>query len=138
MRKVLATILCLAIAAAMGTMAATSLTCGVGLARGTDTWCGLGYFWVVAIPMAVLCGVVLGTPLYYIFRWLKLKAWWHYTLAGAVAAVPGWLVLAQPFASVRWGQSGLYDTLNYLGTGALAALAFHLLLTHVLGSENAA
>jgi len=135
---VFATLLYLAIAAALGAMAATSLTCAVGLARGTDTWCGLGFIWLVAIPMAVVCALVVGIPLYLVFRWLHLHSWWQYTLAGAIAAVPGWIALAQPFASVRWEQSGFYDTLNYLGTGSLSALAFHLLLKHVLGPENAA
>lgn len=138
MRKIFATFLCLVIASAIGAMGATSFTCSVGLFRGTDTWCGLGYFWIVAIPMSAIFAIVLGGPMYLVFRWLRVKAWWQYTSAGAIAAVPGWFVLAQPFASARWEQFGLYDTLNYLGTGALAALAFHFLLNHVLGLENAA
>jgi hypothetical protein len=35
----------LAVAAVMGVMAATFFTCGVGLANGTSTWCGLPLAW---------------------------------------------------------------------------------------------
>ena len=138
MRSLFGVIFCLALAAAVGAIAATSLTCGVGLARGTDTWCGLGSIWIAAIPLAVVCAVAAGTPMFFMFRWLRLEAWWQYTLAGAAAAVPGWFLLARPFTSARWEQSGLYDSLNYLGTGALAALAFHVLLKHVFDLDNAA
>ena len=88
--------------------------------------------------MAVVAAVILGTPLYFVFRRLGLQAWWQHALAGIIAAVPVWLLLAQPFAPVRWEQSGFYDTLNYLGTGVLAALVFHALSRRVLEAENAA
>ena len=44
-------------------------------------------------------------------NWLPLC---HTCLGGA----------CQPFASVRWAQSGLYDSLNYLGSGLAGGLAY--------------
>lgn len=137
-RNIAITIICLTLSAAIGTMAATSFTCGVGLLRGTETWCGLGYIWIVAIPIAVAVALVLGTPLCLIFYWLRLKAWWQYTVAGVLVATPVWASLAQPFASARWQQSGFYDTLNYLGSGALSALAFHFLVPKVSRTRSPA
>lgn len=40
------------------------------------------------------------------------------------AALPVWISLAEPFSSVRWYRSGVYDSLIYLGTGLVASLMF--------------
>jgi uncharacterized membrane protein len=137
MRRAVEFILCLAVSAALGTMLATSFTCGVGKLNGTDTWCGVGYFWIVGIPIAVVVAFVAAWPLLLIFRRLKLRKSWHYAAAGVLAAAPVWLALAQPFSSVRWLQAGLYDTLNYLGTGLAAALVYWFLAKRTLGTGAA-
>ncbi|MET3918553.1 hypothetical protein ABID97_005384 [Variovorax sp. OAS795] len=60
-------------------------------------------------------------------RW-NLKRWWQFALGGLLLAVPFWNELAVPFDSVRWAQSGLFDSLNYLGSGAVGGLVFWLLV----------
>lgn len=110
--------------ALIGVTGATSLTCGVGLAMGTDTWCGLGWFWLIGWPFAVVISVVLGLPIYFLFRWLGLHSWWHFAIGGVLLAAPLWYELAQPFQSPRWQVAGAFDTLNYLGSGLLGGLVF--------------
>ncbi len=127
MRHIVEAVLMLAVCAAAGAMSATTFTCAVGLANGTDTWCGVGYFWLAAIPLAIVIAWVAGAELLWPFTRLKLNAWWHYALAGGIAALPVWGLLAQPFTSVRWQQSGFYDSLNYLGTGVASAVLFWFL-----------
>jgi hypothetical protein len=127
MRTFIKLTLLLAASAAMGTMAATSVTCGVGLINGTDTWCGVGYFWILAVPISIVVAWITGALLLLPFNKLKLKAWWHYAVAGLIAAVPVWMSFAQPFSSLRWQQSGPYDSLNYLGTGLISSVLFWLL-----------
>jgi hypothetical protein len=114
----------LGLAAIMGVSAATSMSCGIGLLAGTSTWCGLPLFWLVGWPIAGLTAIVLGLPTYLAFRRLGLARWWQFALGGALLAVPFWYQLAQPFSSARWVASGSYDSLNYLGSGFLAGLAF--------------
>jgi hypothetical protein len=114
----------LGVAAVIGVSVATSASCGIGLLAGTSTWCGLPLFWMVGWPIAGIAAVVLGLPIYLAFRCLGLVRWWQFALGGAFLAVPFWYLLAQPFSSTRWASSGLYDSLNYLGSGSLAGFAF--------------
>ena len=114
----------LAFAAAIGVTAATSTTCGVGLAHGTGTWCALPLVWLIGFPIAIVVALIFGLPLALVFRKLRLTRWWQFALAGFTCAVPTWMDLAEPFTSVRWAQSGLYDSLNYLGSGCAGGLAY--------------
>jgi hypothetical protein len=114
----------LAAAAIMGVMAATFFTCGVGLVNGTATWCALPLAWLVGFPFAILAAIVFGVPLTFIFWKLGLQRWWQFALTGVVAALPLWYDLAAPFHSPRWQSSGVYDSLNYLGSGFGAGLAY--------------
>jgi len=122
----------LGLAAIIGVSAATSTSCGIGLLAGTSTWCGLPMSWLVGWPIAVVTAVVLGLPTYLAFKRLGLVRWWHFALGGALLAAPFWYQLAQPFSSARWMSSGSYDSLNYLGSGLLAGLAFWWLSTRTL------
>ena len=131
MRRIVEAIICLAISGAAGTMAATTITCGVGRLNGTDTWCGVGFIWIVAIPVSVLVALLLGGPLAMAFNRLKIEAWWQYGLAGFAASLPVWAALSQPFESARWQSDGPYDTLNYVGSGVLSAMAYWFLAKHV-------
>jgi hypothetical protein len=116
----------LCVAAVVGVIAATTVTCVVGLSAGTDTWCGATIPFVGA-PIAIVCALVAGFPAYLVFRRLELGSWWHYVLGGVLIAVPAWYVLAMPFDSPRWEHAGFFDSLNYLGSGLLAGLAFYWL-----------
>jgi ABC-type spermidine/putrescine transport system permease subunit II len=130
MRKAFA-LLCLA--AVAGVVGATAVTCGVGLAHGTGTWCGLPLYWIVGIPPAIFSALVFGLPAYWLFRKVGLRRWWQFVLGGLVFAIPVWYELAQPFESARWRASGFFDSLNYLGTGALAGFAFWWLMFRMRG-----
>ncbi|MDO9334181.1 MAG: hypothetical protein Q7T57_06650, partial [Dehalococcoidales bacterium] len=68
--------------------------------------------------------VILGLPAHLAFRRLGLRSWWQFMLGGLIFAVPVWYSLAEPFESPRWIQSGFFDSLNYLGSGAIAGFAF--------------
>ena len=114
----------LAVAAVIGVAAATSTTCGVALAHDTRTWCGLPFVWFIGFPVAIVAAIVLGLPLTLIFWKLRLTRWWQFGLTGLVCAMPIWSVLAQPFGSTRWAQSGFFDSLNYLGSGFVGGLAY--------------
>ena len=136
-RRAVLVLICLAIAGAVGTMVATAFTCGVGLLKGTHAWCGLQYIWLAAVPLSVLVALLAGPVLHVLFQRFRIQAYWQYALAGGIASLPLWVVLAQPFESVRWRQSGLYDTLNYVGTGLLAAVFYRFLAGNVLGRNDA-
>jgi hypothetical protein len=66
--------------------------------------------------------LVIGVPAYFLFRWLGIRHWFWFALGGLLIAVPFWSLLAEPFHSARWHQAGLFDSLNYLGSGLLAGL----------------
>jgi hypothetical protein len=117
----------LCVAAVAGVIAATTLTCGVGLLSGTATWCGI-LIPLVGTPVAIVCALVAGIPAYLLFRQLNVSKWWHYALGGVVIAVPTWYELAMPFSSSRWHHAGAFDSLNYLGSGLFAGLTFFFLL----------
>ncbi len=87
--------------------------------------------WIVAIPVSILVALILGGPLAIAFRWLKFNAWWQYALGGLAASLPAWVALSQPFESARWQSVGLYDTLNYVGSGVLSAIAYWFLSQHI-------
>jgi hypothetical protein len=114
----------LCLAAVVGVAIATAGTCGIGLANGTGTWCGLPLYWVFGFPPAMLVAVVFGLPAYLVFQRAGLRSWLWFVLGGVLFAVPVWHSLAQPFESPRWIQSGFFDSLNYLGSGAIGGLAF--------------
>ena len=87
--------------------------------------------------MAVVVAVIAGPVLHFTFWRLRFQSVWHYAIAGVLASLPLWFALAQPFESARWQQSGLYDTLNYVGSGLLAALCYWLLTRTVLRANVA-
>ena len=114
----------LGVAAVIGVVVATSTTCGVGLAHGTGTWCALPLVWFFGFPLAIIAALIFGLPLALLFWKLRLTRWWQFGITGFLCAIPAWMELAEPFASVRWAQSGLYDSLNYLGSGLAGGLAY--------------
>lgn len=123
-KSALRTMSMLGVAAVIGVTAATFTTCGVGLVHGTSTWCGLPLVWFIGFPIAVSVAIVFGLPLAFLFWKLRLTHWWQFGITGLVCAVPPWIALSQPFTSVRWTESGLYDSLNLLGSGLAGGLAY--------------
>lgn len=123
-KSVFRTMSMLGVAAIIGVAMATLATCGVGLVRGTGAWCALPLVWLFGFPLAVVVALLFGLPLALLFWKLRLTRWWQFGMTGFVCALPFWIALAAPFTSVRWAQSGLYDSLNYLGSGLAAGLAY--------------
>lgn len=123
-KSVFRTMSMLGVAAVIGVTAATFATCGVGLAHRTGTWCALPLFWFIGFPLAIGVALIFGLPLAFVFWKLRLTRWWQFGIAGFTSAIPLWIELAQPFTSVRWAQSGLYDSLNSLGSGLASGLAY--------------
>jgi hypothetical protein len=119
----------LCVAAVLGVVAATFCTCGIGLVSGTSTWCGLPLFWFIGFPMAIVSALVFGAPVAFIYRRFGLVQWWQFVLGATIAAIPFWFELAEPFDSPRWKQSGFFDSLNYLGSGAFAGLFYWWFVT---------
>jgi hypothetical protein len=126
----------LALAALLGVVGATGSACVIGLFTGTGTWCGFPLEWPLGAVVAIPVAVVVGLPVDWLFRRLHLRRWWQFLLIGLLSAIPVWYVLADPFASVRWLQSGGFDSLNYLGTGAVAGLAYWWLRVHRAARSN--
>lgn len=122
-KSVLRTMMMLGIAAVIGVTVATSATCGVGLAHGTGTWCALPLSWLIGFPFAIIAALVFGLPVAFLFWKLRLTRCWQFGTAGLMCAIPFWMELAAPFTSVRWVQSGFYDSLNYLGSGLAGGVA---------------
>ena len=112
------------LAAILGVVTATGSACGIGLASGTDTWCWLGWVWLIAFPTAIAFALFIGLAAALLYRKLGLTHWWQFLIGGTLIAIPYWLAMAEPFASVRWEQSGFFDSLNYLGSGALGGIWF--------------
>jgi len=125
----------LCVAAIIGIVMATAITCGVGLVSGSSTWCGLPLYLIVGGLPAMASAVVLGFPASLLFRRLGLRRWWQFVLGGTVFALPVWYELAEPFASARWLSAGFFDSLNYLGSGAFAGLVFWWLSIKVYGKN---
>jgi hypothetical protein len=123
-KSVLRTMSMLGFAAIIGVAVATSTTCGVGLTHGTGTWCALPLVWFIGFPLAVMAALIFGLPLAFLFWKLRLTHWWQFGITGFICAIPLWIELAEPFTSVRWARSGLYDSLNYLGSGLAGGLAY--------------
>lgn len=120
----LRTIGLICLAAVLGVTIATAGTCAVGLATGSGTWCGLPLYWFIGFPSAILVAVVLGLPAHLLFKHVGLWSWGWFVVGDLLFAVPVWHSLAQPFDSPRWAQSGFFDSLNYLGSGAIGGLVF--------------
>jgi hypothetical protein len=116
--------LLLALAAVIGVVGATSSACVIGLSSGTGTWCGFVLVWPIGIIFAVPVALLLGAPADLLYRKAGLRRWWQFVLGGSLLSLPLWYELAQPFASARWQASGLFDSLNYIGSGALGGLAY--------------
>ena len=122
--KALSVIGLLILSSILGVLGATSVTCGVGLIQGTSTWCGFDTMLLAGAPIAIPVALVLGYPTYLIYRRWNLKRWWMFALGGLVLAVPMWYVLVSPIGGSRWEAAGVHDSMNYLGTGLFAGLAF--------------
>ena len=123
-KSVFRTMSMLAVAAVIGVTGATFTTCGVGLAHGTSTRCGLPLVWFIGFPFAIVAALIFGLPLALLFWKLRWARWWQFGMAGLICAIPFWMELAEPFTSVRWAESGLYDSLNYLGSGLAGGLVY--------------
>lgn len=124
LKSVFRTASMLGLAAVIGVSAATFTTCGLGLAHGTGTWCALPLVWFIGFPLAIIVAVIFGLPVAFLFLKFRLTRCWQFGMAGFICAIPFWMELAEPFTSVRWAQSGLYDSLNYLGSGIAAGVAY--------------
>lgn len=124
MKSVFRTGSMLGFAAVISVVIATSTTCGVGLANGKGIWCALPLVWFIGFPLAIIAALIFGLPLAFLFWELRLTRWWQFGITGFLCAIPPWIEHAQPFTSVRWAQSGLYDSLNYLGSGLASGLAY--------------
>ena len=114
----------LALAAVIGVVSATSSACVIGLALGTGTCCGFILVWPLGIVIAIPVAVLFGVPADLLYRKAGLRSWWQFLLGGSLLALPLWYEMAQPFASVRWQMSGFFDSLNFVGSGAIAGLAY--------------
>lgn len=114
----------LCLAATIGVITATAFTCGVGLFTGTGTWCGLHLYWVFGIPIAIFFALVFGLPTHFVFTKFNLRQSWQFILCGVIFALPFWYGLAQPFSSSRWLHAGIFDSLNYLGSGAAGGFTY--------------
>jgi len=123
----LRTVAVLCLAACLGVMIATSLTCAIGLSRQTSTWCGPGIILPIGIMLAIPNAIILGIPAALAFEKAGLNRWWQFVIGGIVISLPAWYVLAEPFSSTRWQAVGFFDSLNYLGTGAIAGGVFWFL-----------
>lgn len=128
----------LGFAAVIGMVIATFTTCGVGLVHLTGSWCALPLVWFVGFPIAVLAALIFGLPLAFLFWKLRLTRYWQFGITGLICAIPVWIDLAEPFTSVRWAQSGLYDSLNYLGSGLASGLAYWWISQKVGNRSNSA
>ena len=122
--KVLTTLGLLCLASVAGILGASSATCGVGLIQGTSTWCGVHLMLLFGAPIAIAVALILGYPAYALFRRWNLRHWWMFALGGLVLAIPIWYALVSPIGGARWEAAGFYDSVNYLGTGLFAGLAF--------------
>ena len=120
--------LLLALASIIGVVGATSSACAVGLVQGTGTWCGFYLVWPIGIILALPIALLFGLPVDLLFRKAGLRRWWQFVAAGSLLALPLWYELALPFSSPRWQQSGFFDSLNYIGSGAIAGLAYWWLM----------
>lgn len=58
------------------------------------------------------------------FLELRLQRWWQFAAPRLLVALPLWFDLAEPFSSARWQSSGLYESLNCLGSRVAAGLAY--------------
>jgi hypothetical protein len=114
----------LSFAAVLGVSISTAGTCVVGLFAGTGTWCALPLYWIFGFPPAIAVSIIFGFPTLLAFRRFQLKKWWHFVAGGALFSSPIWWALAQPFDSPRWLENGLFDSLNFIGSGALGGFAF--------------
>ena len=114
----------LVLAALVGVGVATSSACAIGLTAGTATWCGFPIVWPVAALIAIPIAVLFGVPADWLFRKLGFQRWWHFLLGGVLLALPVWYELAAPFESARWQSSGFFDTVNFIGSGAIGGLAY--------------
>ena len=111
-------------AAVIGVTGATCSTCGIGLLNGTKIWCALPIYWLFGFPVAIATAIIFGLPLTLIFFKLRLVRWWQFGMAGFICAIPFWIELSQPFSLVRWVESDLYYSLNYLGSGFIGGLSY--------------
>ena len=124
----------LCFAAILGILGATSITCGAGLIQGTSTWCGFHLMLLFGTPIAIPVALLFGFPAYLAYRRWNLTRWWMFAGGGLILAIPIWYLLVSPIGGDRWNHAGIYDSLNYLGAGVFAGLAFWWLLR---GKANA-
>ena len=117
----------LALAAVLGVVGGTSSACVIGVTQGTSTWCGFPLVWPIGAMLAIPVAILFGVPAELLFRRVGLLRWWQFVIGGVVLSLPLWYTLAQPFESPRWQASGFFDTLNYIGSGALGGLSYWLL-----------
>ena len=72
----------------------------LGLLAGNVPSAGTFYKWtflIIGIPYTYAVGVLVGLPIHLVFRYLRWRAWWHYTLLGLLGGIafadylgPGW------------------------------------------------
>lgn len=114
----------LCLATVFGILGATSVTCAAGLVQGTSTWCGFDLMLLFGVPIAIPVALVFGFPAYLAYRRWNLTRWWMFAIGGLTLAISVWYLLVSPIGGDRWNHAGIYDSLNYLGTGVFAGLAF--------------
>ena len=122
------------LAAVVGVAAAVLSSCGIGLVLATGTGCS-PLAWFVGSLIAIVVAIFGGLPLWLLFRRLGFRRHWQFVLGGVLCALPVWYLLAGPFDSARWQHAGVFDTLNYLGSGAFGGFFFWL-FSRLPGSDS--
>ena len=120
----------LLIAAAVGgVVVSTSLSCGAFLlvyTPGANEWvsCGLPFVWLFAFPIAIILALVLGVPAILLFCRLGYRKWWHFTLGGALIALPFWVLYFWPFNDGHWYATWHYNSIQFFASGAIGGTLF--------------
>ncbi|MEM1439665.1 MAG: hypothetical protein AAF545_00510 [Pseudomonadota bacterium] len=80
-----------------------------------------GMFWMIALPVTFVAGLLFGLPLLFLLRTFNWVSWWHVVLAGVVTSLP-YIGFYLRLNTGHTEHVGLYNSVYAVAMGMLGGL----------------
>jgi hypothetical protein len=117
------TLFFLGVAATLGVLSATYMSCGVDMMSHPMMTCDAEKILPFGIAIGAAFALLIGYPTSRLFMKLKYFRCWQFVLGATLIATPFYVIMGEPFKT-DWADNGRVFFILYLGSGAFSGLYY--------------